>query len=106
MAKVTTQRKTRRSGTSAQGTVTFHVTGGETLGIADFQFPANDGTGDTLLFVPRFIDYVINTGTTAVTIDGKSYGPGSWNFYQTGGIPTTAATIVVGSGNIVIQLRS
>lgn len=106
MAKTITQKNIRRNGTQAQGVVTYFVTGGETLVGTDFQFPSNDGTGETLTFTPRVIDYVVNTGTASVTIDSKPFGPGSWDLYQVGGVPVSGPSVAVGAGTIIVQLRS
>lgn len=106
MAKTLTQRNVRRNGDLAQGTCSFYVTGGETLAGTDFQFSANDVTGDTLTYIPRFIDKIIITSSSAVTIDGAAYSTGIWDFYDVGGIPTSGASITVGSGNVLIKFRS
>jgi hypothetical protein len=104
MAKTLTQKNIRRNGNLAQGTVSFQVTGGGTLSGADFEFLAEDGV-TTLTFVPRKIDLITNSETTAVVIDGKNFGPGAWNYHHFGGIPC-GTSVVVGSGHITIQLRS
>jgi hypothetical protein len=106
MAKTLTQRNVRRNGNLAQGTCSFYVTGGATLAGVDFQFAANDVTGDTLTYIPRFIDKIIVTSSSAVTIDGAVYETGTWDFYDVGGIPTSGPAIVVGAGNVLIKFRS
>lgn len=104
MAKALIQKNIARNSNLAQGIVSFHVTGGDTLSGADFQFLAEDGV-TTLTFIPRRIDLIINTEATPVVIDGRNYDSGTWNYHHFGGLPC-GATIVVGSGNITIQLRS
>lgn len=106
MAKTLTQKNVRRNGTLAQGSVSYYVTSGDTVTGTDFDFPTNDGTGATMTFVPRFIDKIIVTSTSAVTIDGAVYGPGTWDFYDVGGVPTSGASIVVGAGNVLVKFRS
>ena len=106
MAKTLTQKNVRRNGNLAQGICSFYVTGGGTISGADFQFLANDVTGDTLTYIPRFIDKVIVTSTAPVTIDGAVYETGTWDFFDVGGIPTTGASISVGTGNVLVKFRS
>jgi len=106
MAKQLTQKNVRRNGNLAQGSMTFVVAAGDTIAGTDFQVPANDGTGDTLIFTPRFIDFLINAESSAVAVDGRNYASGTWNFYQTGGIPVSGPSITVGAGNITVQFRS
>jgi hypothetical protein len=100
------QQNLRRNGMIAEGSQTWHVDANTTIAGVDFQIPANDGTGDTLTFYPRFIDKVVVTDV-AVTIDGKTYQPGNWDFYDVGGVPLSSNTSVsFGPGNILIKFRS
>jgi hypothetical protein len=104
MAKQLIQKNIRRNDTLAQGVLSFHVTGGDTLTGPDFQFLAEDGV-TILTFIPRKIDLVINAESGVVVIDGKNFASGTWTYHLTGGIPC-GASIVVGAGNVTIQLRS
>lgn len=104
MAKTLIQKNINRNGDMATGTLSYEVTGGGTLSGADFEFLAEDGV-TTLTFTPRRIDVITNSETGAVTIDGRNYASGTWDYHHVGGVPC-GASIAVGSGHITIQIRS
>lgn len=107
MPKTIVQKNVRRNGSLAQGSMSFHVTGGDTIAGADFEMTPGDGADPALItFIPRYIDKVVVTSGSAVTIDGNSYATGTWDFYDVGGVPTSGAVVTVGAGNVLIKFRS
>jgi len=87
---------------AALGSITFWVTGGDTLSGTDFQFIAENG--DTLTFTPKKITNIKNMAGT-VTIAGQTYAADNWEVGDMGGIPCGAA-IAIGSGNVLITLSA
>ena len=75
-------------------------------------FTVDAGNGNTVdvTFVPTVIDLVINPNATAVTIDGKTYATGTFNYNQVGGMPIDSGRanedVVISTANdAVVELR-
>jgi len=98
---------TRPVGTTGQyaalGTVTFHVTGGDTISGTDFDFVAENG--DVITFTPKKIIHVVNMGGATVTVNGLTYGSDDWDLGEFGGVPC-GSSIAVGSGNVFVTFAA
>lgn len=88
---------------AALGTVTFLVTGGDTLSGTDFDFTAENG--DVITFTPKRIVGVCNVSGSTVTIAGNTFGSDQWQIGDWGGIPC-GTSIAVGAGTVFVTLSA
>lgn len=110
MAKRVTAKQVGNNGSTPGNRVVFNVSGGnESLDSDDFTFTVDRGS---VTVKASRIESVINMGTSACTIDGKSFETGRWELSQIGGIPLAvdskaAITFTSASaGNVIIEFRS
>ena len=113
MANTVVSKSVGIQGSSQGNRVVYHIDSAATLDSDDFTFtyqvkniyapnqsPASDSDEKNInhYMRPIKIESVTNMGTNAITIDGKAFATGKWDFNMTGGIP-----IVQAKGNVVIS---
>ena len=113
MANTVVSKSGGIQGSSQGNRVVYLIDTAETLDSDDFTFtyqvkniygpdqsPASDSDEKNInhYMRPIKIESIKNMGANAITVDGRAYATGNWDFNMTGGVPITQA-----KGNVVIS---